>query len=138
MKILLAISVLFVSGYLLSQKDTISCGGEIDSLSGLCVYKIVDEMPEYPGGFAEMMSYFLKVNISTTKESIHYFGKIYLGFIVTKDGSITGIRLIKGEKHELNRPYLEAVSKMPKWKPGKLNGKNVNTLFILPVQIHFQ
>ena len=135
MKTFLLSIMLSISSISLSQSDSLRPPLS-DSLSGLEVYVICEEMPEYPGGFSEMMKYLQNIDYPITRESMHYYSRIFIQFVIEKDGRVSHPRLIKGEENEFSLIYLEAVKKMPKWQPGKQRGKPVNVLFTIPIKIH--
>lgn len=60
-------------------------------------------------------------------------GKVYLKFVVEKDGSITNVQIIKGVSCDLNCEAMRLVINMPNWKPAEINGMKVRSLFILPI-----
>jgi len=109
------------------------------------VYNEVDEMPEYPGGLKAMYS-FLGENIKypqIAKEQV-VAAKIYVGYIIEKDGSITDVKIIgvktevDKEKHKealnaMKKESMRVVYLMPKWKPGKKAGKVVRVEYGLPI-----
>jgi len=97
---------------------------------------VPDVMPEFPGGEKAMLHYLQK--------NIHYpfhllkndiAGIVYLSFIVDKDGSVTGIKVLRGVKdgEALAEEAVRVVLKMPQWKPGIQGGKNVPVIYMLPV-----
>jgi periplasmic protein TonB len=99
------------------------------------VYTITEEMPEFPGGVKEMMS-FLQKNItypaSCRKNNLG--GKVFIKFIINTEGNLTDATVIKGTGlSDLDNEALRVVKMMPKWKPGKQDGKAVNVYFNLPV-----
>jgi protein TonB len=60
-------------------------------------------------------------------------GKVFLAFIIKKDGSIAGIKILKGIGSGCDQEAIRVVKAMPKWKPAKQNGKIVNSSFTLPI-----
>lgn len=99
------------------------------------VYTVVEEMPEFPGGTQQMMK-FIQINsrypISVKEKNIG--GKVFLNFIVKEDGSLTNIKTIKSSGNkELDQEAIVMMGFMPKWKPGKQNGKEVSVIYNLPV-----
>jgi protein TonB len=60
-------------------------------------------------------------------------GKVYIQFVVEKDGSITDVKIIRGLGSGLDEIAKKAVRKMPKWEPGEQRGKPVRVRFVLPV-----
>lgn len=120
------------------SQDTTECGGEIDSISGLCVYTIVDEMPEYPGGFKEMVKFIQKIELKEVSYSEFNNSSISFGFIVEKDGKVSFPRLLKREGNAYTKLFLAEIEKMPLWKPGKQRGEVVNVFVLVPIRIHLK
>jgi len=60
-------------------------------------------------------------------------GKVYVQFVVEKDGSITDIKIIRGIGSGCDAEAKRAVKRMPKWQPGEQRGKPVRVRFVLPV-----
>lgn len=100
------------------------------------VYEVVEIMPEFPGGINSLMSY-LGMNIVYPKEAIkeNHEGRTLVSFVVTKDGSINNITVLKSSNYpELDNEALRVVKSMPKWSPGKNKGKVVNVRYTIPIQ----
>lgn len=98
------------------------------------VYLAVPEMPEYPGGAAALLSSFRETLVypeDAKTEGIQ--GRVLVQFIVEEDGSITNPVIIKSVYPSLDAEALRFVSKMPKWKPGKIDGKLCRTKYIVPL-----
>lgn len=94
----------------------------------------VEQKPQYPGGVQELYKY-LRDNIVYPEYAAQndVQGKVILQFAVMKDGSISNITVIRPVDPDLNKEAIRVVSAMPKWIPGKQNGKPVNVYFMLPV-----
>lgn len=104
------------------------------------VFSVVEQMPEYPGGNDSMMK-FIRKNFNFNHpidKSNTITTKIYVQFIVGKDGVVRDPKIVKGINPELDKEALRVVKMMPKWKPGKQNGKAVSTTFNLPIQLEFK
>lgn len=100
------------------------------------IYEIVDEPAEFPGGMDAMRDY-LKKNMmypAIAKEN-GIQGKCYLRFIVNTDGSISDVRVLRGvtDCPECDKEATRVVKNMPRWKPGRMNGKDVKMYFTLPL-----
>ena len=98
------------------------------------VYLAVPEMPEYPGGAAALLSSFRETLVypeDAKNEGIQ--GRVLVQFIVEEDGSIPNPVIIKSVYPSLDAEALRFVSKMPKWKPGKIDGKPCRTKYIVPL-----
>lgn len=98
------------------------------------VFDVVEVMPQYPGGQIAMLQYIMK-NIKypeqAMKEGIQ--GRVAVSFIVEKDGSISNVKPILSVHPLLNKEAVRVVESMPKWSPGKQNGKPVRVRFNVPV-----
>jgi protein TonB len=60
-------------------------------------------------------------------------GKVFVGFVINKDGSIVDVGIVKGISAECDKEAMRVVQMMPPWKAGKQNGKAVRVKFILPI-----
>jgi len=61
-------------------------------------------------------------------------GKVYLQFVINSDGSVTDVKIIRGLGNtSLDEEAIRVVKNMPKWIPGKQNGKVVDVQFTLPI-----
>lgn len=98
------------------------------------VFDVVEVMPQFPGGQIAMLQYLMK-NIKypeqAVKEGIQ--GRVAVRFIVEKDGSISDVKPVLSVHPLLNKEAVRVVKSMPKWSPGKHNGKPVRVRFNLPV-----
>ena len=102
------------------------------------IYRVSEVMPQYPGGPNEMMRYIqenIKYPQSAKDNKIE--GRVYVSFVVEKDGSITNAAVIRGIDKECDAEALRVVSSMPKWNPGQQDGKNVRTQFTIPIIYKF-
>jgi TonB family protein len=101
------------------------------------IYEIVDVPAEYPGGKVAMTDYLSKnLSYPTVAKEKGIQGKCYLKFIVAKSGKISNIKVMRGvpDCPECDAEAIRLVKAMPNWVPGKNNGKEVNSVFNLPVQ----
>ena len=98
------------------------------------LFSVVEVMPQYPGGQIAMLKYLMeniKYPEQAMKEGIQ--GRVTVRFIVEKDGSISDVRPILSVHPLLNKEAVRVVESMPKWTPGKQNGKPVRVRFNVPV-----
>lgn len=98
------------------------------------VYTYVEQPPSFPGGEAELANY-LRANIKypqSAKET-GIQGRVYLEFIVARNGEITDVKVLRGLQYECDKEAMRVVKSMPKWTPGKQNGHTVTVKFTLPV-----
>jgi len=97
-------------------------------------FDVVENMPEFPGGAPEMMK-FLATNVKYPEEAYSngIEGRVLLSFIVEKDGSISNVKVVKPVNEAIDAEAVRVVEMMPKWKPGKQNGKVVRVKYTIPV-----
>lgn len=101
------------------------------------VYNIVDEEAEFPGGNVYLLK-FVQENLVYPEGygDIDVVGKIYVKFVVSKTGICSDFQILRGMKDsKLERSVIEMLKKMPVWKPAKMNGKEVDSFYILPIYI---
>lgn len=106
---------------------------------GSAIFFIVEEMPEYPGGEQELRNYIsntIKYPVIAQENGIQ--GKVYVMFVVTKDGSIANCKIARGVDSSLDNEALRVVNSLPKWKPGKQRGQAVNVSFTVPINFALQ
>jgi TonB family protein len=98
------------------------------------IFDIAEEMPVFPGGSAEMMSYIQK-NLKYPVEAVETAlqGRVILQFIVTEDGSIADVNVVRSVDPIVDEEAVRVVKGMPKWIPGKKDGKAVNVKYTIPV-----
>ncbi len=94
----------------------------------------VEQMPSFPGGEAEMQRFIadnLKYPVVAQESGIQ--GRVTIRFVVTKNGTISDVQVIRGIDPSCDREAVRVVKMMPKWIPGKQNGLNVPVYFTLPI-----
>ena len=103
------------------------------------VFDVVEEMPSFPGGQGALMS-FLSSNIKypVVAQENGVQGRVIVGFVVERDGSITDVKVMRSVDPSLDREAQRVVKSMPKWKPGKQNGSAVRVKYTVPVVFRLQ
>lgn len=103
------------------------------------MFTIVETMPEFPGGEAALRK-FLADNIRypTLAQENGIQGKVVIEFIIGKDGGVYDIQVSRSVEESLDKEALRVVNLMPKWIPGKKNGKTVKVKYFLPIMFRFQ
>lgn len=98
------------------------------------VFDVVEQMPSFPGGSEALFNY-LSENITYPKdcEDVCVQGRVIITFIVEKDGSITNAEVVKSVHPSFDEEALRVVKAMPRWIPGKQNGKNIRVKYSIPV-----
>ena len=103
------------------------------------VFDVVEEMPSFPGGQGALMS-FLNSNIKypVVAQENGVQGRVIVGFVVERDGSITDVKVMRSVDPSLDREAQRVVRAMPRWKPGKQNGSAVRVKYTVPVVFRLQ
>ena len=97
-------------------------------------FMVVENMPEFPGGDLGLMKFIQKnVRYPAIAKEYNITGKVYVSFIVDKQGSVTNVNIVRGVDKNLDAEALRVVSLLPKYKPGKQRGKAVRVMFTIPI-----
>ena len=64
-------------------------------------------------------------------------GRVYVNFIIAKDGSITNIRM-RGPDKNLENEAQRIISRLPQMTPGKQRGRAVRVPFSIPITFRLQ
>ena len=97
-------------------------------------FMVVENMPEFPGGDLGLMKFIQKnVRYPAIAKEYNITGKVYVSFIVDKQGSVTNVKIVRGVDKNLDAEALRVVSLLPKYKPGKQRGKAVRVMFTIPI-----
>lgn len=103
------------------------------------VFTIVEKDPQFPGGDAARIKY-LSENIKYPRMAREsgIEGRVFVTFVVEKDGSITGVQVLRGIGGGCDEEALKVVRNMPKWEPGEQRGRPVRVQFNLPINFRLQ
>ena len=95
---------------------------------------IVEEQPTPKGGYAAFYK-FLSKNLKYPKQArkIGIEGKVFMQFVIDKDGSITDAQVIKGIEYGCDVEALRVINKHPKWNAGKQRGRAVKVRMVVPI-----
>ena len=103
------------------------------------IFKIVEEMPSFPGGEAKLMEYVAKnVKYPQIARETGIQGRVFVNFVVEPDGSVSNVTVLRGIGGGCDEEAMRVVKNMPKWKPGKQRGKPVRVQYMLPVNFRLQ
>jgi len=103
------------------------------------IFFVVEDMPEFPGGEPALRQYIanaVKYPEDAIKKGTQ--GKVYITFVVTKDGSVAKPSIARGVDPSLDVEALRVVNSLPKWKPGKQRGQAVNVSYTVPINFVLQ
>jgi TonB family protein len=99
------------------------------------VFTVVEQQPEFQGGHDALIK-FVRENMRYPADSRQkgIEGTVYVSFVVEKDGSVTGVSLIKGIDEQCDAEAMRVVGLFPDWIPGKHNDEVVRVRFVMPVK----
>ena len=101
----------------------------------LMIYDFTEEDAQFPGG-NDFLQKWIATNFELPSDlTKSEQGKIYLSFVIEKDGSVSNIRITRGLSEKLNNAAIKLVQKMPSWKPAINNGKPVRSRLMLPISV---
>ena len=97
-------------------------------------FRVVEELPEFPGGATELMKWLTKnLRYPATAQQRKVQGRVIAQFIVNTDGSISDIELLTHVDPSIDREALRVLRMMPPWKAGQQNDKPCRTQVCIPI-----
>ena len=130
-------------GYSLNIEDSIRQAKQKETAPGKGeVFENPEQAPTFPGG-NQALSDFLQKNLRYPKSALEQGiqGKVTVGFVVEKDGSVDCCKIIKSLRasgYDFDKEALRVVSLMPKWIPGSQLGKTVRVKYIMPITFRLE
>ena len=98
------------------------------------IYNAVAQMPQFPGGEAALIKYINShINYPPAAAMNKVQGNVIVQFVVNKDGSIGEVKVVRSVDKDLDREAIRVIKSLPKFTPGRQNGKAVNVWYTLPV-----
>ena len=96
----------------------------------------VDKLPEFPGG---LEAFYATVGKKFEAFEVEETVTVYLSFVIEKDGNMTDIKVIRNATPSLDKEAIRVLQSIrTKWKPGIKDGRNVRTLYRLPIKVKKQ
>ena len=95
---------------------------------------VTEQMPQYPGGESELLNFVyknLKYPESASKNKIQ--GKVIVRFVITESGEVEKVQVVRSLQAECDKEAIRVIKLLPKFIPGKQNGKTTNVWYTLPV-----
>lgn len=103
------------------------------------VFDVVEQQPQFPGGMGALNQWLgsnIKYPAMAVENGIE--GRVIVQFVVERDGSVSGVHVVRGVDSSLDREATRVVAQMPKWIPGKQNGSAVRVKYTVPVTFRLQ
>ena len=103
------------------------------------VLDLAEVAPEFPGGIPALMKFLAQnVKYPTDAQKAGKQGRVIAQFVVTTDGSVADVKIIRGIDPSLDQEAVRVIKAMPQWKPGTQDGQPVNVRYTLPVVFKLQ
>lgn len=118
-----------------SQTFTFAATEDITSTTeGDDIYTEVEQAPSFPGG-NDALARYLRNNLKYPTIAVEnkIKGKVIVGFVVERDGSVSKVRIVRGVDPSLDKEAARVVRAMPKWSPGIQKGRTVRVKYTLPI-----
>ena len=103
------------------------------------VFAVVAQPPQFPGGMGALNQWLgsnIKYPAMAAENGIE--GRVIVQFVVERDGSVSGVHVVRGVDPSLDKEATRVVAQMPKWIPGKQNGSAVRVKYTVPVTFRLQ
>ncbi|MGN6640532.1 MAG: energy transducer TonB [Mucilaginibacter sp.] len=103
------------------------------------IFAVFDIEPAFPGG-AKAFNKYIASNLKypTVARLLGLTGKVYLTFIIERDGTVTNVKPVKCLGAGCESEAVRVVSMSPKWNPGSQNGRAVRVAYMVPITFYFE
>ena len=103
------------------------------------VFISVEQMPQFPGGEAALMKFLSShINYPPMAAENNVQGKVIVQFVVDKTGKVGEVKIVRSVDKELDHEAIRVCQALPKFVPGRQNGRPVSVWFTLPIQFKLQ
>ncbi|MDE5940826.1 MAG: energy transducer TonB [Muribaculaceae bacterium] len=103
------------------------------------IFTAVEQMPQFPGGEAELLKYIAThIKYPTMAAENNIQGRVVVKFVVKKDGQVGDVVVVRGKDPDLDKEAVRVVKTLPKFIPGKMNGQAVSVWYTLPINFKLQ
>lgn len=108
--------------------------GAVDGDNNIYMAGGVEVYPEFPGGMTAWAKFIQRnLRYPDAAQENQVQGKVYISFVVEKDGSITDVTVMRGIGYGCDEEALRVIKKSPRWKPGMQNNKPVRVKYNIPI-----
>lgn len=98
------------------------------------IYTAVEEPPSFPGGDKALYDFLMNhLRYPEAAMTNGVSGKVYVKFVVEKDGSVNQVTVARGKDPDLDKEAMRVVKSLPKFIPGRMNGQPVRVWYTLPI-----
>lgn len=103
------------------------------------VYEMVEQMPAFPGGNQALMKYIadnLKYPTVAMENGVQ--GRVICQFVVNEEGKVENVRVVRSLDPNCDKEAIRVISSLPRWIPGKQNGRAVSVYYTVPIVFKLQ
>lgn len=102
-------------------------------------YTMVEQMPQFPGGDKELLSYIAKtLRYPTIAQENGIQGRVIVRFVVSATGEVKDVKVMRSLDPSCDKEAIRVIQSLPKWIPGKQNGRNVPVYYTVPITFKLQ
>ena len=103
------------------------------------IFKSVEQMPQFPGGEAALMKFLAShINYPPMAAENNVQGRVVVQFVVDKTGKVGEVKVVRNVDKDLDREAVRVCQALPKFTPGRQNGRPVSVWYTLPIQFKLQ
>lgn len=98
------------------------------------VFAKVEQQAEFEGGIEKFYDYVMtNLKYPAQAKRLGIEGKVYVEFVVERDGSITDVKVLRGIGAGCDAEALKVIKESPNWNPGTQMGKEVRVRRVIPI-----
>lgn len=98
------------------------------------IFTAVEHEPEFKGGTQAFYKYLRDaIHYPANAVKNHIEGKVFISFVVEKDGSLSDVKIVRSVSDDLDAEALRVIKASPNWEPGTQNGKPVRVAYTMPL-----
>lgn len=118
----------------IEEQILVDIGGDIEEEKVDEIFTIVEQQPSPVGGMQAFYQYVGEnLRYPATASRMNVQGRVFVQFVVEKDGSLTDVQVVKGIGAGCDEEAVRVIQNAPKWAPGKQRGRPVRVRMILPI-----
>jgi len=100
---------------------------------------MVEQMPQFPGGDRELLSFIAKnLHYPTIAQEKGIQGKVFVRFVVSATGDVKDVKVMRSLDPYCDKEAIRVIQSLPKWIPGRQNGRNVPVYYTVPITFKLQ
>lgn len=116
------------------KNDSLISGKCFNSDGKEVIYYDYERVAEFPGGINNLMRFIsLSVKYPEIMQKKGIGGRVLVGFVVNKNGSITDVKIVQSVNDLLDAEAMRVVKSMPVWNPGLQDGETIKVSYTIPI-----